>query len=243
MRLLIVEDDADGREILVELFRRHAWEVTAVPTTAAALTALRNGRFDVVVSDEDLCGSSGSAMLRDACAEGLLANVGALMYTSEPATLEVPPGVRILHKPLGITALLQEVQASVPEVARNAPPSSSTRTRKRGSPIELVLYVTDSVSSRRALGNMKRVLEELRPSCVDVVVHDLERDPLDEVGAAEQLPFTPVLVKKHPGEEQHFAFDLESAQSLTALIRELEVQASATSPAPQAESPPSSKAR
>lgn len=127
MRLLIVEDDRDGREMLTELFRMHAWQVTPVPTTAAAMVELRAGGFDVVISDENLEGASGSAMLREASKLGLLQNVGALMYTAAPGQLELPPGVRVLHKPMGITRLLDEVAAAnviTHELESRVPPSS-----------------------------------------------------------------------------------------------------------------------
>ena len=106
MRLLIVEDDLDGREMLADLFRMHDWVVTAVPSTRAGMTELRSGGFDVIISDENLHGQSGSGMLREASAEGLLTTVGALLYTAEPGQLEVPTGVRVLRKPLAITTLL-----------------------------------------------------------------------------------------------------------------------------------------
>ncbi len=112
MRLLIVEDDPDGREMLAELFRLHAWDVTAVATTEDGLHALRSGQFQVVISDENLGGESGSTMLRVASAEGLLCRVGALMYTAEPSRLDVPGGVRVLRKPLGICALLDEAASA-----------------------------------------------------------------------------------------------------------------------------------
>src|SRR4051812_35722111 len=101
MRLLIIEDDMDGREMLAELFRTHDWLVTAVPTTRAGMTELRSGGIDLIISDENLDGESGSSMLREAWAEGLLGSVGVLMYTAERDWLEVPNGVRVLHKPLG----------------------------------------------------------------------------------------------------------------------------------------------
>jgi len=118
MRLLIVEDDPDGREILAELFRRHRWRVVAVATGEAGLTELRSGGIDMVISDENLDGASGSAMLREAALEGLLSDVDALMYTSQAESLDVPPGVRVLHKPLAIEVLVEEVEAS-----RTSPPS------------------------------------------------------------------------------------------------------------------------
>jgi len=125
MRLLIVEDDLDGREMLTELFRMHGWQVTPVSSTGAAMVELRAGGFDVVISDENLEGASGAAMLREAAREGLLQNVGALVYTAEPGQLELPPGVRVLHKPMGITTLLEDVTA-----AASGAPSSRERVKR-----------------------------------------------------------------------------------------------------------------
>ena len=132
MRLLIVEDDQDGREMLTELFRMQSWHVTPVPDTRAAMVELRAGGFDVITSDEDLDGKSGSAMLREASREGLLERVGALMYTAEPSQLELPPGVRVLQKPMGITRLLEEVAAAASQSA-SAPSSGERLKTKRHS--------------------------------------------------------------------------------------------------------------
>ena len=135
MRVLIVEDDPDGRELLGQLFRMRGWDVTQVPTTQAAMIELRRGGIDVVVSDENLEGHSGASMLRWASAEGLLCNVGVLMYTAERGRLEVPPGVRVLRKPLGILKLLDEARAVATRDHRAetavAPPPPSSRTRAR----------------------------------------------------------------------------------------------------------------
>ena len=217
MRLLIVEDDQDGREMLAELFRMQSWEVTAVPRVDAAMLELRAGGFDVVISDEDLEGSSGSAMLREASSEGLLENVGALMYTAQPSQLELPPGVRVLQKPMGIASLVEAVSA-----AAAAPPSSRERVRGRrtnGGPVELVLYVTDSAQSRRALVAMQSALDEVGGTRVKVAIRNLDHEPLES--AEDPVAVTPLLVKKGPGTKQRFVGNLDSVPSLTALIHEL----------------------
>lgn len=172
MRLLIVEDDPDGRELLAELFKSHAWHVTAVPTTCAALTELRRGGFDVVVSDEDLEGQSGSSMLCQASAEGLLRSVGALMYTAESARLEVPAGVRVLRKPLGITILLDAVRALAGKSPRATSPGAAERPSKPG---QLAVYATESPSSQRALRELERGLEAPRSSRHERCAADLDR--------------------------------------------------------------------
>jgi DNA-binding NtrC family response regulator len=229
MRLLIVEDDQDGREMLTELFRMHAWEVTPVPSTAAAMVELRAGGFDVVISDENLEGASGSAMLREASKEGLLRDVGALMYTAEPGDLELPPGVRVLKKPLGIAQLVDEVTAALAE-----PPGSGERLtaqpKTRRSPMELVLYVTESEQSGRALRAMQRVLAGMSKPGVKVIIRNLDREPLAE--ADDPITITPVLIKNGPGAKERFVGNLDSAHSLAALIHDLECSC-----------PPSSRAR
>ena len=257
MRLLIVEDDQDGREMLAELFRMHEWSVTSVPTTSAAMVELRGGGFDVVISDEDLQGQSGSTMLREASAEGLLTNVGVLMYTADPGWLRVPAGVKVLRKPLGLTKLLDEAKAVAPDDTV-APSGAATwgavtpgQNGKRGSPVpdsgrrsrsrsvELVLYVTSSDSSQRALRNLEGVFAKIAPARVRVLVHDLEREPLAD--SADHDHVAPRLVKTQPGQDPMcFAVELESSQRLTALIEQLEADAPVSSQA-FGESPPSSR--
>ena len=118
MRLLIVEDDPDGRELLAEIFRLHDWVVTATATRCEGLDEIRRNTFDVIISDEDLQGESGSSMLRQADAEGLLGGVGALMYTAEAGALEVPDGVRVLRKPTPTRTLLKEARDIARDIAR-----------------------------------------------------------------------------------------------------------------------------
>lgn len=239
MRLLIVEDDPDGREMLAELFRMHDWQVTDVPTTSSAMDELRSGGFDVVISDENLEGESGSGMLREADREGLLTHVGVIMYTAEPGRLQVPDGVRVLRKPLGITRLLDEAKSVVHEPPEpSAEPPSSRRVRKQS--VELVLYVTDSPSSRRALQNLRRVLDETHVSRVNVKVHNLADDPNVVSAEADRVAFTPVLVKREPGEPERFLGALDSTQSLTELLQELEANAPSSSQRALQDTPPPS---
>jgi DNA-binding response OmpR family regulator len=154
MRLLIVEDDQDGREMLTELFRMHAWEVTPVSSTVAAMAELRAGGFDVVISDENLASASGSAMLREASKLGLLHNVGTLMYTADPGHLELPPGVRVLRKPMAITRLVDEVLAAVNDL-----PRSSAR-----SLAAFICELRAPPSSRHSSGNLSAARHESPPS-------------------------------------------------------------------------------
>jgi CheY-like chemotaxis protein len=68
-KLLIVEDDADGRDALAELFRLQGFEVASAADGEATLARLRSARFDVVVMDLGLPnGGSGLGLIRTICA-------------------------------------------------------------------------------------------------------------------------------------------------------------------------------
>lgn len=101
-KILVVEDDPDTRDILVEFFAAHGYEVTAVSTAEDGLAALQHQATDVVVSDNQLeGGQSGSWMLRRAFEQGLLERVGAVRYTADSAP-HVPRTVRVLRKPTAL---------------------------------------------------------------------------------------------------------------------------------------------
>jgi CheY-like chemotaxis protein len=120
-KVLVVEDDADTRAILVEFFEAEGYEVTAVATAEAALDALREHAADVVLSDNQLDGgASGAWMLRRAFEQGLLTNVGAVMYTGD-TNPELPRFVRVLHK----SAALRELELT----AERAIDSARSRAR------------------------------------------------------------------------------------------------------------------
>jgi hypothetical protein len=86
--------------------------------------------------------------------------------------------------------------------------------------VELVLYVSDSAQSRRALRAMQRALDGMSLSRVKVIIRNIEREPLESTDDA--IAVTPVLIKNHPGEQERFVRNLDSAHSLAALIHDLE---------------------
>lgn len=124
--VLVVEDEASIRESLVELFVEDA-EVTATATLPDALRALRDARFDLIISDIRL-GARMDGGFQVMAAAGLLApeaaiialtaypsdasraastRLGARFFLEKPADLEqiaalaasvgVPPSVRFRY--------------------------------------------------------------------------------------------------------------------------------------------------
>lgn len=64
VRVLLVEDDHDGRAMVDQLLRDHGGTVTGVESAPQALAALRDGLFDVVVSDIGMPGMDGYELVR-----------------------------------------------------------------------------------------------------------------------------------------------------------------------------------
>lgn len=59
LRILVVDDEATMRELLVEMLRGSAHEVTAVGDVPEAIGEIASGRFDVVISDMKMPGGTG----------------------------------------------------------------------------------------------------------------------------------------------------------------------------------------
>ena len=64
VRLLLVEDADDARELLSDVLTRHGGVVTAVPNAGAAVRWLKGNRPDVIISDIAMPGQDGLEMMR-----------------------------------------------------------------------------------------------------------------------------------------------------------------------------------
>ncbi|MGK4008835.1 PAS domain-containing protein [Sorangium sp. So ce1036] len=64
IRVLVVDDETDARELLGIIFVRAGATVSEAASAGAALEALRGGEFDVLISDIGMPGEDGYAMMR-----------------------------------------------------------------------------------------------------------------------------------------------------------------------------------
>jgi CheY-like chemotaxis protein len=64
VRILVVEDDADNREMLIEALRRSGAVATPAASVQEALTVAQHSRLDVIVSDITMPGEDGYALIR-----------------------------------------------------------------------------------------------------------------------------------------------------------------------------------
>ncbi|MES1241289.1 MAG: response regulator [Acidobacteriota bacterium] len=70
LRLLVLDDEADARELLVTALEQHGAKATAVASVPDALEALDRERFDVLVSDIGVPGEDGYSLIRKVRARG-----------------------------------------------------------------------------------------------------------------------------------------------------------------------------
>jgi len=64
VRVLVVEDDADSREMLKMIFKQHGVEITAVASAAEGLQAIKQVKPDILISDIGLPNEDGYDLIR-----------------------------------------------------------------------------------------------------------------------------------------------------------------------------------
>ncbi|HTU98911.1 MAG TPA: response regulator [Luteitalea sp.] len=113
-QVLVVEDDAAVREIIVHVLTTHGYQVTQATTGAAAIAHVEaGGPVDLVVSDVMMPGMSGPTMMETITR--LRPSVRVLFlsgYTEEASALTGlrPAHVAFLQKPFSFSALLSKTR-------------------------------------------------------------------------------------------------------------------------------------
>ena len=135
LRVLVVEDDPDTRQLLTVLLENHGVNVTATASTREAVQAFRLNRPDVLISDIGLPGEDGYALLRQIRALGAEkgGDIPALALTayarSEDREQALAAGFQ-MHLPKPINPLL--LTRAIENVARTGP-AIADRTEKEPS--------------------------------------------------------------------------------------------------------------
>ena len=121
MRILVAEDEASLREILVEGLRDEGFEVVGAADGAQALELFRTaGPFDALLLDEEMPHLTGRQILSRLRAEG--SQVAAVLFSGnldldeeECARLRVGP---VLRKPLSLADLSQAIREAIARMKR-----------------------------------------------------------------------------------------------------------------------------
>ena len=211
--ILIVEDQEDVRRMLALTLRLEGFDVTEAANASEGLERLKTGRYQLVLSDYAMPGATGSWMLNQATALGLLDHATAVIITAHPE-IEPVPGIVVLTKPLDLDTFVDQLRRLLDPVADAAPPVADGLRPYR---VELTLYVRSiSEASRQARAAVEQVLAGFVPSQVSYTVHDLIEEPL--AGAADRIAFTPTLVRRHPAPRVWLLGSLRDPQIVTDLL-------------------------
>jgi hypothetical protein len=159
-------------------------------------------------------GHTGSWMLTEATRLGLLDHTAAVIITAHP-DIEPVPGVVVIPKPLDLDAFLDQLRRLLsPGEDREAGPAKAAPTHR----VELVLYVSSaSPASRLARRAVERVLAEFDTSQVLYTVRDLVEEP--DAAAADQITFTPTLVRRFPSPRVWLLGGIRDPLIVTDLLR------------------------
>ena len=230
--ILLVEDDRDIREMLSTLLETAGFAVHACDSAERGLDALREGDFDLILTDYALPRQSGMWLLEHAKAEGLIEETPVLIVTAHPH-VEGASGYEIIQKPFDLDDLVERVRFRVEGVGprRSRSPEIGSHARRNGDdggagcpePVELILYVSSqSARSYAAVRNIRNVLKRFKSSHVKLTVCDLSENP--DGGIEDAVAFTPTLVRRTPGPRTFILGHVTNPELVMELLADCETE-------------------
>ncbi|HYG07997.1 MAG TPA: response regulator [Stenotrophomonas sp.] len=112
MRLLLVEDEEDLRELLADVMEGTGAEVRTAATASAAMELLESGyRCDVVFSDVHMPGPTSGADLAEYVAR-TLPQTAVILASGHPRfqLQPLPAGTQFLQKPFRLAQFMELIQ-------------------------------------------------------------------------------------------------------------------------------------
>lgn len=216
-RILVVDDDQDTRQLIAFALGAQGYAITEVADGEAALAALREGTFDLVITDYDMPGLTGAEMLERATRTGTLGETSALVVTAHPDPRDLPEETPLLSKPLDLERLLVQVRMILPDRVP-APRAAAARNQVHdANGLDLVLYISPrSPASLKARRRMEEVLAEFHGAAVHFQVCDLFKNAAS--AERDRVVFTPTLVKRSPAPRAWILGDLTTDDVVRDLL-------------------------
>ena len=115
--VLIVDDDADLREMFGTALRFEGFRVVEAGDGFAALKCLDSDPPDLVVLDLELPWISGQALRGELAASARLRDIPVVVVTETPVVEVTPPVAYLLHKPISPDRLVRTVRHCMAEGA------------------------------------------------------------------------------------------------------------------------------
>jgi CheY-like chemotaxis protein len=197
-RVLLIEDDREGRDVMKAILEVAGWAVETAETAADGLARLAAGSYELVLSHYSLPDMTAASMLKEAARTGVLRATPAVVMTAHPN----PEGVddlTVIKKPFDVRAFLDQVALLVGRSRGPAVPEPPRAgSAGAGAPCaRFVLYISpDSLASGKALRIFQKLLAALPASQVSFETCDVSKEP--QRAEADRVVFTPTLVKVFP---------------------------------------------
>lgn len=190
-RILLVEDDEDQRSGLAELLRHEGFDVIEAEDAETALDMLERDRFDLLVSDYQLAGATGTWLARVAKQSLRHAAPSVLIITGHDTVADTE-GLTVLRKPLDPRRFLSEIRQAL-----TLRPDEEFGMMTPNQRVALVLYVNNSLPSHRVKKAVQAVMNDYDPAQVAFTIVDLSAKTAYQ---AEQhrVVATPTVVKTFP---------------------------------------------
>ena len=133
--VLVVEDEADIREVVAFNLKREGYTVRTAADGVAALEACRSGLPDLVLLDVMLPRMDGLEVLRRLRADAATKKLPILMLSAKDSESDIVLGLGLgaddyLAKPFSPRELVARVQAVMRRIARGAPDAGERITRR-----------------------------------------------------------------------------------------------------------------
>ena len=231
--ILLVEDDRDIRDMLATLLDMAGFSVTACGTAESGLNALREGDFDLILTDYSLPRQSGLWLVEKAEVEGLIRDTPVMIVTAHPH-VEGAHGYEVIHKPFDLDDLIEKVRYRVEgagprrrrvPILRGSGAANDPDDGECPDPVELILYVSSqSARSFAAVRNIRKVLRRFKSSRVKLTVCDLASNPSG--GEADSIAFTPTLVRRAPGPRTFILGHVTNPDLLLELLADCDAEES-----------------
>ena len=186
--VLLVEDDQDIRDMMCTLLDLAGFAVVACGTAEHGLDALREQKFDLLLTDYALPGFSGSWLLETAEAEGLIEDTPVLVVTAHPEA-QLARSYEVIQKPFDLDDLVERIRQRmegdgarrrrIPSLppAPGPQPDGDGQQPDRPAPVELILYASArSPRSAEAVETIRKVLTRFNSSRVKLTVCELPGD-------------------------------------------------------------------
>ena len=115
-KILLAEDDDSLRRFLAKALERAGYEVIACPDGEAALEALEQGPFDLLLTDIVMPGVDGIEVARQAAAREpaqRIMFITGFAAVALSAGARAPEGAKILAKPVHLREIVAEVERMI----------------------------------------------------------------------------------------------------------------------------------